>query len=65
MSLKCLNPDGIRPLAGRSQSSALVCSVDNTSSYLRGVDHEAWRNLGHRFEGGRVAGLGPVRVENA
>jgi hypothetical protein len=34
MPLKCLDPDGIRPLAGRPQSSALVCSVHNKSSLL-------------------------------
>jgi hypothetical protein len=34
MSLKCLNPDAIRPLAGRPRSSALVSSVDNKPSLV-------------------------------
>jgi hypothetical protein len=34
ISLKCLNPDGIRPLAGRPLSPALVCGVDNKSSLV-------------------------------
>jgi hypothetical protein len=33
MSLKWLNLDRIRPIAGRPQLSALVCSVDNKSSF--------------------------------
>jgi hypothetical protein len=37
MPLKCLNPDGIRPLAGCPQSSVLVCSVHNKSSLLNKV----------------------------
>ena len=34
MSLKWLNLDRIRPIAGRPQSSALVCSADNKSSLV-------------------------------
>jgi len=42
MSLKYLNSDRIRRLAGRPRSSALVCNVDNKSSLvykLRGTIH--------------------------
>jgi hypothetical protein len=42
MSLKCLNPDSILPLAGRSRPSASVCSVDNkSSSLLQGSDSQS------------------------
>ena len=40
MSLKCLNPDGIRPLAGRPQLSALISSVDNKSAFVYKVPFE-------------------------